>query len=650
MTTRVRTQRFVEGFGFLPHADGLDVLGGRRTARLKGVQRGELTLRVAGLIRSGHAVAEIATVLGVSTEDVEARVAALRRVGAVTDLDVPPGPAQMVRFFERTLGVDAAASAVLRLAQATVRLVGEVGLCAALADQFARAGVQVVTDDAGPEPPTLVISCGRSRPETDRPTLLLDRDGAEFVVGPLCNVPGGRCTHCAPVSSGPAGDEPLLERFAVAQTVAEAVRFLARTGHCRTSTGALRIGERGRAMRFEPVVRDATCSHCGLGAGLGTGLGTGLTSEQARAYEAFQGADLPLKGNWSYPITPIHLPRADSTVKVVPMPLDDAILRDRPDLQQLLATVTKALAAKSGRAAVPSIGGCRLLTVFVGGITEHGPFLHLIDRRNGVPRPLPTTGLTEGSVLSADRLTVIVSATLSRAENLFGAKAKLAIYQDTGFLTGTLRAALAATGVRAERRPTPVAPPGDLRGLLGLDPTRDVLTAVLDVHGTPAAAAPVRRRQAAQVHRDDLAAVVAGCSEVFVRSYRVAGLDAGLYSVRDNELRPIPAPAAELDVALADRGLAPAALVVTSTDLGDALVTHGRSGIATTIVEHAETAVRIRRAAADRGLDALLCADLPTTAVAPDDRGWRTAHRTFAAVAIAAAGGLDGARQPEVRW
>src|ERR1044072_4582401 len=122
MTT---TERFGDGFGFRPHADGLDVLGGRRTARLKGAQRGDLTLRVAGLIRSGRAVAEIAELLQVSTADVQARVAALGRVGAVTDLDLPPGPAQMVRFYERTLGVDAAAAAVRRLAVATVRLVGD---------------------------------------------------------------------------------------------------------------------------------------------------------------------------------------------------------------------------------------------------------------------------------------------------------------------------------------------------------------------------------------------------------------------------------------------------------------------------------------------------------------------------------------------
>ena len=51
----------------------------------------------------------------------------------------------------------------------------------------------------------------------------------------------------------------------------------------------------------------------------------------------------------------------------------------------------------------------------------------------------------------------------------------------------------------------------------------------------------------------------------------------------------------------------------------------------------------------NRGFDAVPLTDLPSTALAPDGRGWRTAYRSFAAVAVTH-GAPGGADDPAVRW
>jgi hypothetical protein len=467
-----------------------------------------------------------------------------------------------------------------------------------------------------------------------------------------------------PGSASPDGAaDPTSARVGIANAVSEAVRYLSRTGHCRTSGGVVRIGDRGKDLSYEPVARDVSCTRCGLS-------GATLLDGSVRAYRSFQAADVPIKANWSRPINPLDVPGIDSTIKVLPIPGRKAGFQDRPDADRALGIVASVLAIGSGtrRDRVPSVGGANLLNVFVCGADDTGARLHSLDRRRGSFRPVPANGLDRTDLISADHLTIVVSATLSRAGNLFGGAANITIYQDTGFTLGELQAALAHYGLCSVRRPTPAGLPEDVMHVLGLDSARDVVTAVVDVAlepNPPRARPPARRRTAKRpsvsrtaVDRRDLDAVLAAVSlddvEAFVRCRHVDGMECGLYRLTprfpEAGLRPVSVLFDDLDTALDDRGLDPAAVVLFTTDVGRALSAYGATGVATCAIDHAQSAQHVRRAARERGLDALLLVDLPSTALAPDGRGWRTACRSFAAVALAARGVLDGSDDPAVRW
>jgi hypothetical protein len=635
--------RYVEGIGLRPHGGGLDVVGGGRTARLKGSpRRTATTLRIVELIRAGAAPPEIAERLGEPVEAVRARVASLGRVGALTEVPAPPpdAPPQLARFLERTLGPEHAAVALDRLARATVHVAGDGELAGAVAELLHGCGVRTVdAATAGAQPPALVVACGPPVPRTS-PTLLLSATADAVVVGPLCQVPGGRCAACLPGWAAGRAD-PVARRVGAAYAVAEAVRYLARTGYCRTAGGVTRVGAGGRDMGYEPVARDPACPYCGLS-------GAALPGVAAAAYRSLQSVDVPLRPNWEYPLAPLDSSDADSTIKVLPVPGGRADFRDRPDADRAIGIVTRVLAtgprAASGR--VPSVGGANLLNVFLCGATGAGLRLYSLDRRRGTLRPVPVAGPQLRPLAPAGPLTVVVAATLSRAENLFGSRAGLTIHQDTGFAMAALGRAVAAGGLRAVPRRAPGGLPDRLVHALGLDPARDAVTAILEVVPDPRAGRTTR--SAGQSDRDAVAAAVAAGradgTAVYVRDRD------GLFEVTPDGWRAAPTPYHELDTALADRGLDPAVLVVFAGDLRQALAAYGADAAGTLANEHAQAAQRVSAVARRRGLDALILADLPSTALAPDGRGWRTGYRSFAAVALGAAGTLPGADDPAVRW
>src|SRR5436190_2967332 len=407
--TEERPLRYVDGIALRPHAAGLDVVGGPRTARLTGAGEPTTTrLRIVELIRTGLPLPDVAERLGLPVDAVRAHVALLVRVGALTG--APPrrdAPPQMVRFLERSLGPAAAAAALDRLAAARVHLAGDERLCRAVAGRIRACGVRTV--DAPATAPALVIRCAAPTPGddpradaptpgddllADAPTLFLSTDADGAAVGPLCNVPGGRCPSCLPSpGQGPDPDQwpdpgqgadlnvdPTAGRLAVAHAVAEAVRHLARTGHCRTTGGVMRIGPDGRDISYEPVARDPACPRCGL-------PGAALPGAAVAAYRSLQAADVPLKANWSYPRAPLDASDADSTIKVLPVPGGRVGFGDRPDADRAVRIVARTLTTRHGR--VPSVGGASLLNVFLCGRTGTGPSLYCLDQRHGTIRPVP---------------------------------------------------------------------------------------------------------------------------------------------------------------------------------------------------------------------------------------------------------------------
>lgn len=660
--------RYVEGYGLRPHATGLDVVGGKRTARLKvrDPEKQALTLRIIELLRTGHSPEEAAERLRIPTETVRARLAPLFRLNVLTYAEAPTGPPQMARFLERSFGTETATDALRRLAAATVHLDGDAEACRFMADLLRRSGVgtALVGAPIDGDAPALVIRCLLSSGSSpcgedaaDLPTLYVSLAEDRALIGPLCDVRGGQCRHCVkvPEPSAPTGEADRTSvQVGLAIAVGEAVRMLSGTGYCRTTGGVLRVSGRGKEQSFETLSRDPRCVRCGL---------PGIADDSIPAYRSFQAADVPLKANWSYPLTPLEPSlHTDSTIKLVPWPEQETLAPDGPGLAGALKLIGEVFAAAHGRPRnrVPSVGGTGLLNVFVCGMSGDNAFVYYLDRRHGSIRALPPDGLVRHSLASGDRLTVIVAATLSRAESVFGPKANLTIYQDTGYATSVLQTALTEAGYSPIRRSASGELPDEVMRTLSLDPGRDVVTAVIDVAAepNPRTGPPGRRRRArTSVRRADLDMVLAAvtCEDVdaFVRCHRVEDLEPGLYQVirrsEGTDMRRAAGPCCAIDAALDERGTAPAALIMFTTDIGRALTRQGSTGIRTCVIDQTQSAQQVQHAARRSGLEATLFSDLPSTALAPDGRAWRTGHRSFAAVALAPRNAVTDDGQA-VRW
>lgn len=683
--------RYVEGVGLRPYDTGLDVVGGKRTVRLKGQDKSTTTLRLVHLLRKGHSLGDAAAQLDLPIDTVEARVALLVRLGVLTDAaDRAVGaPPQIVRFLERTLGVDAAAAALDRLARSTVYVGGDGHVRRTMAEQLRDCGVGTIGDLAEmidhvgetaagtTESPVLVIDFRSSAPDSpggaprvDMPTLLVTAGPVDAVVGPLSNTPGGRCRNCQDMSgllsSGIA--DPTSGQVAIAIAVAEAVRFLSGTGYCRTTGGAIRIHGRGKSQSFVPIARDAHCAWCGFD-------DVTLPVDSIQAYESFQVADVPLKPNWTRPLIPVDVP-ANASIRVLELPareFDEDRLR-RSGAFKVIADVF-APGSEHRRGHMPSVGGARLLNVFVGGVTEGKEFVYHLDWPGGAIHALPEDELLANeqartSLFVAGHLTVVITATFGRAEFLLGSSANLTIYQDTGFAIGALHTALADNGLGLPRRSVPAVQPDEMMRLLGLAPGRDVVTAMLTIPVGPSPEgdlpSPPRSRRGggrrprvpgspmSQGDLDAVAAVAPADLETYVQCRRMAELDDGLHQVTSGlagpGLRGVPIACAAIQEALGDRGMDPDALVLFTTNIGRALAEQGAAGIVASVIDQAQAAYRVHHTARKRGLDAVLIADLPSTALAPDGRCWRTAYRSFAAVAIAPRGALGDTGESAVRW
>jgi hypothetical protein len=567
------TLRVVEGFGLRPRAGRLDVLGGRRTARLSApAASAATTLRLLDLLRAGHSTTAAAAHLGVPVAAVDAQVVPLLRIGVLTEADRPTGaPEPMVRYLERTLGCGPAAAALDRLATAVVRIDGDPAAAAVVEELLAASGTGSTSDG----PLSLVIRCN-SREPSDLPTLYVQVTEKEAIVGPLCNVPGGRCGHCSVPGDVPAG--LAVDGVGLAVAAGEAVRFLSGTGYCRTTTGVLRIGDRGRVHSFEPVTREPDCPVCGV------------PGADAEAYRSLQLADVPL-------LADLHWSTVDDSIAYLATPGNETSKAEEPTLRAVAAVFGALPAARRSR--IPAVGGAILLNAYAVGSGEDGTFCRHLDPRLRRTTPLPVAAAAAGPLTRPGRLTVVVVARRSRAEALFGPRAAIVLRQNTGFLLGALDAL----------EPTPrdgTEVPDAFARAIGLDRDRDVVTVIVDLPLRTAALPRRRPTPATSVRGADLSAIAA--------------------VVKDSDV--------EMSVAgpeiLGERDIRASAVLLVHSDVRTSDI----------VAAQCRAAERIRRAARARGLDAILLADLPSTAAAPDGRGWRTTHRSFAAVALAPSGAL----------
>lgn len=650
--------RFVVGHGLVLRETGLDIVGGARLARIGTRQQPDVTLAMLLMLRDGVPAARVAEELGLPPEAVRDRMDSLATSGAVS-FEAAPGdryPTQMVRFFERTVGVGTARAALRRLEQATVLLATRVVPVSSLARLLVAAGVGTVMTDLAPGGvhPDLVVTDARDSPD-DRPTLLISVEEGGIVVGPLCHISGGSCAACAePLGESPVAaegkQEPALAPSvgaATALTAAEVVRHLSGTGRCRTAGTALRVGDAGGQQRSTRVTRAASCRRCGP-------LVTSAPAAVETAYRQLQQDDVPLRQNWARPLRAVSQPQAHSTLQL-------PTLREPARGEGVARTVFDSLAATLcsvpavGVRPVPSIAGASFLNVFaLDALAGDGlARTSYLDRRAGRWVALPNV---PAALVGDGQLVLVVSATLNRAENLFGARARITVQQDAGFLLARAVMTLRQTAGRADWRSDDLAIASALWQTLALDAERDVVVGIVRSRpldeGLLTGQAPARR-QSARDDRDGTSGIglllraladsarsaVAPAPITYVYARHIDDLAPGLYLFTDGLLQTTDVSTGGLEHELAERALDPTAMVVLGHDLADELSLMATAdqdsvGLAHLVVEQAAAGAHLVDVLERHAVPAVLAGDLDSVALAPDGRGWRTSFRSFVSVFI----------------
>jgi hypothetical protein len=302
----------------------------------------------------------------------------------------------------------------------------------------------------------------------------------------------------------------------------------------------------------------------------------------------------------------------------------------------------------------------------LGNLTGAEPGVHYYDGSSGELVVLP--GRPAADAGRPERLSVVLTGDLPALEPVFGPASRRVAYQDAGVVVAQLDACARASGRRVSARRDPV---DGLTALLDLDPEREIVTAVVDLHpggvdGPPPA--PTARRRISGLLRGlpltyryddrpveaDVVARLAGAGHAgagalwgrpaglapalncLLYARNVAGLPYGLYTI-GTASRPDPLPETRPDAIeahLRDRDANPAALLIFTGALAETLAACGAPGYPALLAEAATAASLVRLAAGRAGPATGLFARLPGWLAAASVPGGPHGHRVLYGAAI----------------
>jgi hypothetical protein len=690
--------------------DGWVAEGGPRRELLTGRTATELFPRLLPLLDGTRSIAEIAGVLRIPAVPLQRVVEVLRQRGLLHLLHTPTEDGQtagspMSTFLRRSVPDGRGDAMERRLRAAQTRVIGTGLLAALIADLLDRSGVTVVEPRPGPasgareSATTLVISVAEPGAASGAPAspsesawLPLDRTRDGVLLGPLLHVAGAVCPPCrwADIGDGwPAGwadpaDEAALAGIAAGVAAGVALRYLAgyRTPS-RAGETLLVVGPAG-PPREHVVVRRPDCPACGHRGPALTEPGLATLGEERRAGTPPGGWDLDRLEPTAPSRYILAKPYLTEPRLAVRGPSDE---RDGvAALAWLLARGVGAVRPRRGglpSAArwAPSAARAGSTHAYVlGNLAWDGSAVHYFD---GGSHEL--VRLRAAGDLEAGPPLVVLTGEVSVLRSEFGSASRRVAYQDAGLAVAHLHACAEFARWRARARP---AATDNLATMLELDPEREVVAAVLDVDpGSPGAAltvpvgaqrvprwlrrAPMTYRFAERpVSMGVVMELVNAClSGVAEHWKRVPGPDVScvLYARRVGELPPglrlatagstpalvtsAGADLAPIEAFLRDRGCSPAALLLFTGHVPDALAGFGEAGYPALVVKAAAASGLARLAAGRAGLGSGLFARAPggLVSAALGDRADR--HRLLHGCAI---GHPDpdgsGARGERVAW
>ncbi|MFH9751050.1 hypothetical protein [Streptomyces griseus] len=449
---RSRTNpRLPRGLVRFTASDAYVLEGGPSPAAFTGPGAQDVLPELCDLLDGTRSVSELATLLDLSTDDVDAAVATLAKQGLLEhvgrDRAVPDTvPAPVFDFLSRNTAftgrVSSAEEAAERLARATVLVAGRGALADTLVDILADCGVRTEPlHDGGlptrwaeraPErtdgwiPSVTVVGLLDGTPAVRRPLTEAHEAGlawlaagigaGEGFVGPLTHRDHG-CLSCT-LDQLPGFDSPLTPLPALVGTIggtvaADLIHALTGTGHVRASRQVIDVrweepdsaSDGGLDISGRTIYRRPSCPSCG---------DPRLPREQLLPWRYEQDIADPPPHFWApavlrNPPDTKALEESDRSLPTCPsLPASDARLH--PAILEL----TELLGATSGPAAATSrTTGVRRIVPTAGNLTSAQAFV--VSRH-------PVTGLDSNAAwfdARADRLVASGRVTSSEAAALF---------------------------------------------------------------------------------------------------------------------------------------------------------------------------------------------------------------------------------------
>jgi hypothetical protein len=700
--------RMVPGVRLAPAEDGYVVEGGPRRDRFAGHLVTDIFPRLLPLLDGTRPDEGLAALLGQPGGQITRILNALADSGAVELRDAPPGPDEhlepaMRMFLRRSLPPSRGDGVWRRLGTATALVTGDGQVPDLIAALLRTSGVGSVRRTprrpGSPREPRYALTIDVTSPDHDDPAAgrqpgprLPVRVGqTEILVGPLLDMPGGRCGTCC-TGPGPDGDGSRLGAGAagVAAGLAAgvAVRYLGGYGTSQAWQGAIRVGA-DLSPSLVPRQRQPGCSSCGR-------PDVRPSARAAAEDDRDLMAEIPPRGGDFAPMPVGNGPGPPSRRYLTGQRLDprnpgrELVAGRAPDRDawRTLSWILERAVGTSRRIADRGDAAARLWSPSVGGVGPlHAYLMHqppggpaaawYFDRmsRDFVALP-PAAGIRLAALAGAGSpaCTLVLVGDVASCRARTGSFAWRAVHQDAGAAVAQLYRCGQAVGWQAAVRP------GDhqdaIIAALDLDPGREAIAAVIDLvpaapsvppgadrpgADRPGSAAarrvssilrrsvmtyrfgpePLRVRPERLLHRALTLTASAwsapsgggqrvGCA-LYVR--RVTGMHPGLYDLAAAQPAGAKAgPSPVLEEYLGDRRLDPPVLALFHAD--PALTSSGHDAAAGLVSECATAASFARLSSTAAGLRSALFARLPPALLDAVAGSLRAGPRVYAGLAI----------------
>jgi hypothetical protein len=512
--------RLADGIMIVPVDEGCIVEGGPQRELFTGKAARILFPKLLPLLDGTRQTAEVATDLGISSENAWRVLRVLIQRGLVHLCSRPAGSHDRVTpmdtYLWRSLPGGRGPAVAERIRRARVSVIGRTHLADLLADSLVHSGVGTVTRQedtpltaANDVRADVTIWTGTTLPESDaRPVLPILMHPARISIGPFLGLAEGPCRHCVTTSDHEQAcdrspwptDDLVLAGLGAGIAAGAALRYLGGYGASPAWQGIIDVWPDGRQAE-RSVEWLGECTACAYRSSLTVRDLDELDNERSASPPQWGGEMHPMSSAHPADATSIReylteprlkvRGRAGSTRRAGSGSAPAAGSHAGTDESQgeLLAALTWQLSRSVGRPRTRGRGDLRpayamsgtapgaIHAYAIGDLSGKKNAVHYFDGTTREFVVLPDLAGPSNRP-APDSLSVALVGDLIRARLVLGRSARRALYQDAGLAAAQLDACARACGWRVESR---AGHAEDVLSRLALDPEREVAGAVLDL-------------------------------------------------------------------------------------------------------------------------------------------------------------------------